>query len=106
MKNEKFKTAFEKVKSYLASSLTADNTEEVTKISQELDVMNQAMEQEESDHLKTKDKLVDYVKSTSFKTDKLDDPVPDDSPKTMKEAEDIAMKELLKNRKNKKEKSE
>ena len=103
MRNEQFKSAYEKVKSYLAKSLTAENTDEVTSLAKDLDAMKDSMEKEESDHLDTKNKLVDFVKNTSFKSTPEDNPDPvDDSPKTLKEAEEIAMKKLLDNRKNKK----
>ena len=101
MPNEKFKSAYEKIKGYLGKSLTAENTDEITDLSKELDTMKESMEKEEKDHTETKNKLVDYVKSTSFKVDeKTEDPL-DDSPKTMREAEEIAMKKLLDNRKKK-----
>ena len=102
MKNEKFKNAYDKIKSFLASSLTAENTDEITKLSKDLDDMQDAMEKEEQDHLATKDKLVDYVKSTSFSKKTPDDIPEDDSPKSMEEAEEIALKQLLDNRKNNK----
>lgn len=102
MKNEKFKNAYDKIKSFLASSLTAENTDEITKLSNDLDAMQDAMEKEEQDHLATKDKLVDYVKSTSFSKKTPDDIPEDDSPKSMEEAEEIALKQLLDNRKNNK----
>ena len=102
MKNEKFKNAYDKIKSFLASSLTAENTDEITKLSNDLDAMQEAMEKEEQDHLATKDKLVDYVKSTSFSKKTPDDIPEDDSPKSMEEAEEIALKQLLDNRKNNK----
>lgn len=98
MKNEKFKNAYDKIKSFLASSLTAENTDEITKLSNDLDAMQEAMEKEEQDHLATKDKLVDYVKSTSFSKKTPDDIPEDDSPKSMEEAEEIALKQLLDNR--------
>ena len=102
MPNEKFKSAYEKIKGYLGKSLTAENTDEITDLSKDLEVMKESMEKEEKEHTDTKNKLVDYVKSTSFKADdKSDDPV-DDSPKTMGEAEEVAMKKLLEKRKNKK----
>ena len=101
MPSKEFKSAYEKIKSYLGKSLTAENTEEITDLSKELDIMNESMEKEEKDHTATKNKLVDYVKSTSFKVDeKSTDPI-DDSPKTMAEAEKIAMEKLLENRKKK-----
>lgn len=104
MPNQEFKSAYERVKSYLAKSLTADNTEEITNLGKDLDTMQQSMEKEEQDHTATKNKLVDYVKSTSFKVDDNNptDPL-DDSPKTMAEAEKIAMNKILENRKKKKE---
>ena len=102
MKNEKFKNAYDKIKSFLASSLTAENTDEITKLSNDLDAMQEAMEKEEQDHLATKDKLVDYVKSTSFSKQPSKDIPEDDSPKSMEEAEEIALKQLLDNRKNNK----
>ena len=102
MPNEKFKSAYEKIKGYLGKSLTAENTDEITELGKDLDLMKESMEKEEKDHTETKNKLVDYVKSTSFKADDKPDDIVDDSPKTMGEAEEIAMKKLLEIRKNKK----
>ena len=102
MPKQEFKSAYERIKSYLAKSLTAENTEEITELSKDLDTLQDFMVKEEEDHVKTKDKLVDYVKNTAFKKDDtVDEPV-DDSPKTLEEAEKIALKKLMDSRKNNK----
>ena len=44
MPSKEFKSAYEKIKSYLGKSLTAENTEEITDLSKELDTMNESME--------------------------------------------------------------
>ena len=98
---EKFNSAYEKLKAFLAESLTAENTDKITALSTELDTMKSEMDKEEKDHRETKNKLVDYVKNTSFAPNKKDDPV-DDSPKTLAEAKEFAMKQLLENRKKEK----
>lgn len=94
-----FQSAYEKLKAFLSDSLTAENTDKVTSLSSELEVMKNEMDKEEKDHRETKNKLVDYVKSTSFKQDSTKvDPI-DDEPKTFAEAQKIAMDKLMENRK-------
>ena len=101
--SKEFKSAFERVKAYLGKSLTADNTDEITGLSNDLETMNQEMEKEESEHAKTKNKLVDFVRNTTFKADPSTpaDPI-DDTPKSIDEASDLALKQILKNRKENK----
>lgn len=94
----KFNSAYEKLKSFLADSLTAENTDKITSLSSELEDMKQEMDKEELDHRETKNKLVDYVKNTSFKQESKIDPV-DDTPKSFEDAKRIAMENLIKNRK-------
>lgn len=98
---DKFNNAYEKLKAFLADSLNGDNTDKITSLSKDLEEMKSEMEREEKDHKETKNKLVDYVKNTSFKQDSPSDPV-DESPKSLKEAQEIAMKQLLENRKKEK----
>ena len=101
MPKQEFKSAYERIKSYLAKSITAENTEEITGLSKDLDTLQDSMVKEEEEHTKTKDKLVDYVKNTAFKKETIEDDPEDDSPKTMEEAEKIALKKLMDSRKNK-----
>ena len=104
MPNREFQTAYEKIKSYLGKSVTAENTDEITELAKDLDKMKESMESEEKDHTATKNKLVDYVKSTSFSVEtKEDDPI-DDAPKTMAQAQEIALKKILDKRKEKEKK--
>lgn len=99
---DKFNSAYEKLKAFLADSLNGDNTDKITSLSKDLEEMKTEMEREEKDHRETKNKLVDYVKNTSFKQENSSiDPV-DESPKSLKEAQEIAMKQLLENRKKEK----
>lgn len=100
--SQKFTSAYQKIKSFFADSLNAENTEQITALQQELDNMNQEMDQEEKNHQATKNKLVDYVKNTQFKVDSNIPSEIDDSPKSMKEAQEIAMKNLINNRKKEK----
>lgn len=100
--NQKFTSAYQKIKAFFADSLNAENTEQITALQQELDNMNQEMDQEEKNHQATKNKLVDYVKNTQFKVDSNISSDIDDNPKSMKEAQDIAMKNLINNRKKEK----
>lgn len=99
MPKQEFKSAYERIKSYLAKSVTAENTEEITELSKDLDTLQDSMVKEEEEHTKTKDKLVDYVKNTAFKKETVEDDPEDDSPKTMEEAEKIALKKLMDSRK-------
>lgn len=97
--SEKFSIAYQKIKAFFAESLTAENTDAITALQKELDTMQVEMDQEEKSHLSTKNKLVEYVKNTQFKVDDTPSIIEDDTPKSMKEAEDLALKMLLENRK-------
>ena len=97
--NQKFTSAYQKIKVFFAESLNAENTEQITALTQELENMNQEMDQEEKNHQATKNKLVDYVKNTQFKVDSNISSDIDDSPKSLNDAKEIALKELINNRK-------
>ena len=97
--SQKFTSAYQKIKAFFAESLNAENTEQITALTQELETMNQEMDQEEKNHQATKNKMVDYVKNTQFKVDSTIPSDIDDSPKSLNEAKDIALKELINNRK-------
>lgn len=80
--------------------LTADNTDIIAEISQELDSLSDEHEKTEKELTSVKDKLVDVVKNTSFKKEEIDnqDKGETDEPMSIDDASEEALNEILANR--------
>ena len=96
-----FKELMSGVKSMLKEKLNNDNLELFTQIDTELDKLSESHEKTESDLSKTKDKLVEMVKSTSFKDSEAEENHKDntDEPMDIDEALELSIQETLANRK-------
>ena len=84
----------QKIKDGLKELLTADNTEQITSLDKELDKVLDESKQKDSEIKSLKDKVVDIVKSTSFKS--ATNPSDDDIAPEHKELDDVLMEELAK----------
>lgn len=62
-----FKETISALKTMLKDSLNDSNVEFITKVDKELDNLSQTHEETEKELSKTKDKLIEIVKETSFK---------------------------------------
>lgn len=69
MKSAKFSEIFSGLKEYLKSQLTAENTEIITHIDKSLDDLNEEHKSTETEMSDLKDKFLEMVKTTGFKSD-------------------------------------
>ena len=65
----KFNEAYDNYKKQLEGMLTADNTDTITNLVKGLDEIKELYEAQEKEVGALKDKLVDIVKNTTFKTE-------------------------------------
>ena len=98
-----FNEVIESLKAYLKENLTPENTNLLSHIDKDLDKAVDAHKATEKELASVKDKLVDVVKETSFKTESKDaDPnkvEEEDKPLGINEAFDEAFKEIKEARK-------
>ena len=97
----KFKELMSSVKTLLKEKLNNENLELFTEVDKKLDEISVAHEETEKDLSSTKDKLIEVVKSTSFKDDsEHNNNQPDtDEPMDIDEALEDAINETIKARK-------
>lgn len=96
-----FKDSMNRISNLLKDKiLTADNTEIIAELTQELDSLSDEHEKTEKELTSVKDKLVDVVKNTSFKKEEVDnqDKGETDEPMSIDEASEEALNEILANR--------
>ena len=96
-----FKDSINRISNLLKDKiLTADNTDVIAELTQELDSLSDEHEKTEKELTSVKDKLVDVVKNTSFKKEEVDnqDKGETDEPMSIDEASDEVLKEILANR--------
>ncbi len=99
-----FKDSMNRISNLLKDKiLTADNTDVIAELTQELDSLSDEHEKTEKELTSVKDKLVDVVKNTSFKKEEVEkeDKGETDEPMSIDEASDEALKEIFANRKEK-----
>lgn len=98
-----FKDSLNRISNLLKDKiLTADNTDVIAELTQELDSLSDEHEKTEKELTSVKDKLVDVVKNTSFKKEEVEkDKGETDEPMSIDEASDEALKEIFANRKEK-----
>lgn len=96
-----FKELMSNVKSILKAKLNNDNLELFTQIDTELDKLSESHEKTETDLTATKDKLVEMVKSTSFKDSKPEENKPGDTdePMDIDKAMELSLQEIIAKRK-------
>ena len=98
-----FKELLSDLKQLLKDNLKDDNLDMITKIDKGLDGLSESHEQTEKDLSSTKDKLVEVVKSYSFKDDSnATKPEEEDTdiPMDVDKALDLAINETISARKN------
>lgn len=95
-----FKDVFESLKKLLKDNLTTENTEFLTKMDKALDNLNVEHTTTETKLTQAQDKILEIVKSTSFKIDSEKSPAETDTdePMSLDDAIDAAIKELESNR--------
>ena len=92
----KFNEAYDSYKKQLEGLLNADNTDTITNLVKGLDEIKELYEAQEKEVGALKDKLVDVVKNTTFKTE----PKPIDEPdKSMDEIMADQLNEIIAKRK-------
>lgn len=96
-----FKELMSNLKGVLKDKLSADNLELFTQIDKGLDELSESHEKTESDLSSTKDKLIEVVKSTSFKDDREPNTKEDDTddPMDVDKALETSIEEIIKARK-------
>lgn len=89
------------IKTLLKRKLDNENLELFTEVDKELDKLSESHTQTESDLSKTKDKLIEVVKSASFKDSEPEDNHTGNTedPMTIDEAINASLDEILANRK-------
>ena len=79
----KFQEIQNQIKEILKNSLTADNTEMITQLSQKLDELGNLYKNKEEENIKLKDTIVENVRNTTFKeTPEIENPA---QPKSLDE---------------------
>lgn len=97
-----FKELIANAKAFLKESLNDTNLDLITKLDKQLDDLSVEHEKTEQDLVSTKDKLIEVVKTTSFKSDSEQDsniPSDTDKPMDIDEALESAIQEQIKARK-------
>ena len=96
-----FKELMSSIKTMLKESLNGENLDLFTKVDTELDKLSESHEKTENDLSETKDKLIEMVKSTSFKDSEPEDNHKDntDEPMDIDKALELSIQETLANRK-------
>ena len=89
------------LKGILKENLNESNLEFITKVDKELDNISVEHDKTEESLTQTKDKLIEVVKNTSFKSDSepSNEPSDTDKPMTIDEALESAIKEAIQARK-------
>lgn len=96
---DKYKTIYNDLKNQLQSLLTADNTEAITKAVSSLDELSKEHESALTENSNLKNKIVEIVKGTTFKSQSDEAKEHEDQePLSFEEACKQADKELLENR--------
>ena len=98
---ESFKELMSNLKGLLKDKLNNENLELFTEVDKELDKLSESHEKTESDLSSTKDKLIEVVKSTSFKDDSEPSSSQDntDAPMDVDKALENAIEETINARK-------
>lgn len=96
-----FKELMSSVKELLKDKLNNENLELFTEVDKKLDELSESHEKTESDLSSTKDKLIEVVKSTSFKDDREHNTPEDDTddPMDVDKALETSIDEIIKGRK-------
>lgn len=87
----KFQEIQNQIKEILKNSLTADNTEMITQLSQKVDELGNLYKNKEEENIKLKDTIVENVRNTTFK----EEPEPED-PSQTKSLDEIMLEEANK----------
>ena len=98
---ESFKELMANLKELLKAKLNDENLELFTEVDKGLDKLSESHEKTESDLSSTKDKLIEVVKSTSFKDDREPNLPNDntDDPMDIDKALETSIEETIKARK-------
>lgn len=95
----KFEDIVKSIKDGLKGMLTGDNTEVIASLDKQIDELSESHNQTSKDLQDTKDKLVEYVKNTGFKTQNEKDDIQPDKALSL---DDAIMKGLEKIQNDKK----
>lgn len=94
----KFEEKYNEFKEFLKGSLSADNVDFITNLSTHLEELNTEHKAVEEENGKLKDKIVEYVKGTTFKEPPKEEI---DTDKSIDELLEEGIDNILKNRKEK-----
>ena len=93
-----FKDTISQIKENLKKQLTADNTQVITDIDKQVDSLLIEYEELDKKNSDLKDKLIDYVKNTSFKEPAKDLNPNEGDPLSIEDAIKESINELNKNK--------